>query len=133
MQELIEGDDYQVLDDGMGDLKSYLQQTGNNATRKAISLLDRALSGHKGKAVTMAMLMGDLVTDREAFNNTYKNHAETINQYFEFVDLSAAARLTGTDQTIANSLPRIISKNLGILAAGILLGVAGMKYYNYKQ
>lgn len=133
MQELIEGDDYQVLDDGMGDLKSYLQKTGNNATRKAISLLDRALSGRKGKAVTMAMLMGDLVTDREAFHSAYKNHAQAINQYFEFVDLSAAARLTGADQTIASSLPRAISKNLGILTAGILLGVAGMKYYNYKK
>jgi len=133
MQELIEGHDYQVIDDGMGDLQSYLEQTSKNATRKAISLIDRALSGHKGKAATMAILMADLASDREAFGSAYKKHSDAINEYFEYVDIPAAARMMGTDQTIAKALPLAIAKNLGILSAGILLGVAGMTFFNRKN
>jgi hypothetical protein len=56
-----------------------------------------------------------------------------INEYFEYVDLSAAAKLMNTDEAIAKSLPLTIAKNLGILSAGILLGVAGMTFFNRKN
>lgn len=133
MQELTLGQDYEIIDDGMGDLQSYLERTSKNATRKAISLANRALSGRKGKAATMAILMADLASDRQAFNSAYKKHADVINEYFEYVDLSAAAKLMNTDEAIAKSLPLTIAKNLGILSAGILLGVAGMTFFNRKN
>lgn len=133
MQELTLGQDYEIIDDGMGDLESYLERTSKNATRKAISLANRALSGHKGKAATMAILMADLASDRQAFGSVYKKHSDAINEYFEHVDLNAAAKLTGTDEAIAKSLPLAIAKNLGILSAGILLGVAGVTFFNRKN
>ncbi|MDZ7692051.1 MAG: hypothetical protein U5K69_13125 [Balneolaceae bacterium] len=71
MHELIEGRDYQIVDDGMGDLSSYLRQTSRNAFRKAIGLADRALAGKKGKAATTAIIMADLTTDKVGLNNVY--------------------------------------------------------------
>lgn len=133
MQELTLGQDYEIIDDGMGDLQSYLERTADNATRKAISLIDQALSGRKGKAATMAILMADLASDRQAFNSAYKKYADAINQYFEYVDLNAAAKLMNTDEAIAKSLPLAIAKNLGILSAGILLGVASVTFFNRKN
>ena len=133
MQEFIADQDYEVIDDGMGDLQSYLERTSKNAARKAISLVDRALSGRKGKAATMAILMADLASDKQAFNNVYKKHADVINQYFEYVDLNAVSRMMSTDEAIVKSLPLAIAKNVGILTAGILLGVAGMTLFNRKN
>lgn len=132
MHELIEGQDYQVVDDGMGDLKSYLTQTTKNAVRKTIGFLNKALSGNKGKAATMALLMADLTTDKEAFNAVYKKHSGPINEYFEHVDLNAVSAMIGVDDAVAQAAPKAIVKGAAILTAGIIIGVAGLTLYNRK-
>ncbi len=129
MSVLTEGKDYQVIDDGMGDARSYLQQTGQNALQKAISFADRVLSGHKGKAATMAILLAELAPDKQGFNSTYRKHASAINEYFEYVDLQALSKAVSAEQTIAKSFPKILGKTLGILSVGILLGTAGHSIY----
>jgi len=132
MRELIEGQDYQVMDDGMGDLKSYLRQTGRNAFRKAIRLADRALTGKKGKAATTAIIMADLATDKDGLNSVYSQHAGVINQYFEYVDLQAVSDLVGLEETVASSQPVAALRNAGMLSVGIAIGIAGLTLYNRK-
>lgn len=133
MHELIEGRDYQIVDDGMGGLNSYLRQTGTNAFRKAISLADRALSGKKGKAATTAIIMADLTTDKEGLNNVYRQHAGVINRYFEFVDLQAVSDLIGLEETVAKSKSMATLKQAGFVSMGIAIGIAGLTFINRKR
>jgi len=133
MHELIEGRDYQIVDDGMGDLSSYLRQTGRNAFKKAIGLADRALSGRKGQAATTALVLADLTKDKRAFQQVFNRNADVINQYFEYVDLQAVSDLVGLEETVANSRPVAALKNAGILSVGIAIGIAGLSLYNRKR
>jgi len=133
MRELIEGRDYQIVNDGMGDLSSYLRQTGRNAFRKAISLADRALSGKKGKAATTAIIMADLTTDQNGINSVYSQHAAIINRYFEYVDLQAVSDLIGLEETVVKSRPVAALKNAGMLSVGIAIGIAGFTFFNRKR
>ena len=130
MRELIEGRDYQIVDDGMGGLNSYLRQTGKNAFRKAISLADRALSGKKGKAATTAIIMAGLTTNKDGLNYVYHQHAGVINRYFEFVDLQAVSDLIGLEETVASSKPAAALKHAGFLSMGIAIGIAGLTLIN---
>ena len=133
MSQLIEGRDYEIIDEGMGDLKSYLAQTSSNAIKKAIRVADRALSGHKGKAATMAILMAELATDKQAFNNAYKKHSDAINEYFEYVDLKAVSALMGVEEAVAKAAPAALVKGATVLAAGILIGIGGLSLLNRKK
>jgi hypothetical protein len=133
MRELIEGRDYQIVDDGMGGLNSYLRQTGKNAFRKAISLADRALSGKKGKAATTAIIMAGLTTDKDGLNNVYHQHAGVINRYFEYVDLQAVSDLIGLEETVASSKSAAALKHAGFLSMGIAIGIAGLTFINRKR
>lgn len=133
MDELIEGRDYQIVDDGMGDLSSYLRQTSRNAFKKAIGLADRALSGRKGQAATTALILADLTKDRRSFQQVFNRNADVINQYFEHVDLQAVSDMIGLQETVAKSKPVSIIKRAGILSAGIAIGVAGLSLYNRKR
>ena len=133
MRELIEGRDYQIVDDGMGGLNSYLRQTGKNAFRKAISLADHALSGKKGKAATTAIIMADLTNDKDGFNNVYHQHAGIINRYFEYVDLQAVSELISLEETIVKSRPMAALKHVGFLSMGIAIGIAGLTVINRKR
>lgn len=133
MHELIEGQDYQIVDDGMGDLKSYLRQTSRNAFKKAIGLADRALSGRKGQAATTALVLADMTKDKQSFQQVFNQNADAINRYFEHVDLQAVSDLIGLEDTVANSKPMAALKNAGILSVGIAIGVAGIKLYNRNR
>lgn len=133
MRELIEGRDYQIVDDGMGGLNSYLRQTGKNAFRKAISLADHALSGKKGKAATTAIIMAGLTTDKDGLNNVYRQHAGVINRYFEYVDLQAVSDLIGLEETFASSKSAATLKHVGFLSMGIAIGIAGLTFINRKR
>ena len=133
MHELIEGRDYQIVDDGMGDLNSYLRQTSRNAFKKAIGLADRALSGRKGQAATTALVLADLTKDKRSFQQVFNRNAAVINRYFEYVDLQAVSDLIGLEDTVANSKPMAALKNAGILSVGIAIGVAGIKLYNRNR
>lgn len=130
MQQLIEGLDYHVIDDGgMGDLQSYLSQTSRNAARKAIALADRALSGRKGYAATTAIIMAGLAKDKRALSRLFDDHSDVINRYFEQVDLTAVSRLVGLEDTVAGATSSTLKSAL-VLSAGIALGVAGLTLFN---
>ncbi|WP_441000428.1 hypothetical protein [Fodinibius sp. SL11] len=133
MDELIEGRDYQIVDDGMGDLSSYLRQTSRNAFKKAIGLADRALSGRKGQAATTALVLADLTKDSRSFQGVFTRNADVINQYFEHVDLQAVSDMIGLEDTVAKSKPVAALKYAGVLSAGIAIGVAGLSLYNRKR
>ncbi|MCW9709045.1 hypothetical protein [Fodinibius salsisoli] len=133
MHELIEGRDYQIVDDGMGDLSSYLRHTSRNAFKKAIGLADRALSGRKGQAATTALVLAGLTKDRRSFQGVFNRNADVINQYFEHVDLQAVSDMIGLQETVAKSKPVAIIKHVGIFSAGIAIGVAVLSLYNRKR
>ncbi|TYP93541.1 hypothetical protein LX73_1247 [Fodinibius salinus] len=133
MRELIEGQDYQIVDDGMGDLNSYLRQTGRNAFKKAIGLADRALSGRKGQAATTALVLADLTKDKRSFQQVFNRNADVINRYFEHVDLQAVSDMIGIQNAVAKSKPVSIIKQTGIFSVGIALGIAGLTLYNRKR
>lgn len=132
MQELTQGRDYWVVDEGMAGLQSYLSRTSRNAVRKAMGIADRALSGHKGNAATTAILLANLASDKEAFRTTFNKHEQAINAYFEHVDLRAAGELMGLEDKIVQSASSTL-KSLGFFSAGILLGVAGLSLYNRQR
>ncbi len=132
MQELIEGQDYHVVDDGMGGLQSYLSRTSRNAIRKAMGIADRALSGRKGNAATTAILLANLASDKDAFRATFNKHKKEINEYFEHVDLRATGELIGLEDRIVQSTSSTL-KGVGFFSAGILLGVAGLTLYNQQR
>ena len=133
MHELIEGRDYQIVDDGMGDLSSYLRQTSQNAFKKAIGLADRALSGRKGQAATTALVLADLTKDRRSFQGVFNRNADVINRYFEHVDLQAVSDMIGLQDSVAKSKPVSIIKQVSILSIGIAIGVAGLSLYHRKR
>jgi len=133
MCELIEGRDYQIVDDGMGGLNSYLRQTGRNAFKKAIGLADLALSGRKGQAATMALVLADLTKDRRSFQQVFNRNADVINQYFEHVDLQAVSDMIGLQDTVAKSKPVSIIKQAGIFSVGIAIGIAGLTFYSRNR
>jgi len=133
MHELIEGRDYQIVDDGMGDLSNYLRQTGRNAFKKAIGLADRALSGRKGQAATTAIVLANLTKDKRTFQQVFNRNADVINQYFEYVDLKAVSELVGLEETVAKSRPMAALKNVGMLSVGIAIGIAGLTFYNRNR
>ncbi len=132
MQELIEGQDYQVVDDGMGGLQSYLSRTSRNAVRKAMSIANRALAGKKGNAATTAILLANLTADKEAFRATFGKYKQEINEYFEHVDLQAAGELMGLEDSIVQSSSSAL-RGAGYVSAGILLGIAGVTLYNRQR
>ena len=133
MHELIEGQDYQIVDDGMGDLKSYLRHTSRNAFKKAIGLADRALSGRKGQVATTALVLADLTKDKQSFQQVFNQNANVINRYFEHVDLQAVSDMVGLQDSVANSKPVSMIKHAGILSVGIAIGVAGLSLYNRNR
>ncbi len=133
MRELIEGLDYQIVDDGMGDLNSYLRQTSRNAFKKAIGLADRALSGRKGQAATTALVLADLTKDKRSFQQVFNQNADVINRYFEHVDLQAVSDMIGIQNAVTKSKPVSIIKQTGIFSVGIALGIAGLTLYNRKR
>jgi len=133
MNELIEGRDYQIVDDGMGDLSSYLRQTSRNAFKKAIGLADRALSGRKGQAATTALVLADLTKDKRSFQQVFDRNADVINRYFEHINLQAVSDMIGLQDSVAKSRPVSMIKKAGVLSIGIAIGVAGITLYNKNR
>lgn len=133
MMELIEGHDYEVVNEGLGGVRDYLEQTSRNAFLRFASLIDQATSGRRGKYATIALNMAGVTTDQQGISNLYQRHPDVIDQYFEYVDIVALSKKIEVDQVIGQSAPVAILKTGGVLAAGIIIGVAGMRLYNRKN
>jgi len=133
MKELIQGRDYEVVDEGLGSIGDYLEQTSRNAFLHFASLINNATSGRRGKYATIALNMAGVTTSKEGISRIYEQHSDVIDDYFEYVDVIALSKKLEVDQMVASSAPKAILKTGGLLAAGIVLGVAGLKLYNRKK
>jgi len=133
MKELIQGRDYEVVDEGLGSIGDYLEQTSRNAFLHFASLINNATSGRRGKYATIALNMAGVTTNKEGISRIYEQHSDVIDDYFEYVDVIALSKKLEVDQMVASSAPKAIAKTGGFLAAGIVLGVAGLKLYNGKK
>jgi len=133
MKELIQGRDYEVVDEGLGSIGDYLEQTSRNAFLHFASLINNATSGRRGKYATIALNMAGVTTNKEGISRIYEQHSDVIDDYFEYVDLIALSKKLEVDQMVASSATKTIAKTGGLLAAGIVLGVAGLKLYNRKK
>jgi len=133
MKELIQGRDYEVVDEGLGSIGDYLEQTSRNAFLHFASLINNATSGRRGKYATIALNMAGVTTNKEGISRIYEQHSDVIDDYFEYVDVIALSKKLEVDQMVASSAPKAIVKTGGLLAAGIILGVAGLKLYNRKK
>ena len=133
MKELIQGRDYEVVDEGLGSIGDYLEQTSRNAFLHFASLINNATSGRRGKYATIALNMAGVTTNKEGISRIYEQHSDVIDDYFEYVDVIALSKKLEVDQMVASSAPKAIAKTGGLLAAGIVLGAAGLKLYNRKN
>ena len=133
MMELIEGHDYEVVDEGLGGVRDYLEQTSRNAFLRFAGLIDQATSGRRGKYATIALNMAGVTTDQQGISNLYRQHPDVIDQYFQYVNIVALSKKMEVDQVIGQSAPVAILKSGGLLATGIIIGVAGMRLYNRKK
>ncbi|MBE9047791.1 hypothetical protein IQ255_25915 [Pleurocapsales cyanobacterium LEGE 10410] len=133
MKELIQGRDYEVVDEGLGSIADYLERTSRNAFLHFASLINSATSGRRGKYATIALNMANVTTNKEEFSRIYEQNSDVIDDYFEYVDVIALSKKLEVDQMVASNAPKAILKTGGLLAAGIVLGVAGLKLYNRKK
>lgn len=133
MKELIEGKDFEVLDEGLGSVADYLQRTSLNAFLHFASLIGSATSGSRGKYATIALNMAGVTTSSSDISNFYKQNADVIDQYFEYVDVVKLSKKLDVDQMVASNAPKAILKTGGLLAAGIIIGAAGLTLYNRKK
>jgi len=133
MKELIQGRDYEVVDEGLGSIGDYLERTSRNAFLHFASLINSATSGRRGKYATIALNMAGVTTNKEEFSRIYEQNSDVIDDYFEYVDVIVLSKKLEVDQMVASNAPKAILKTGGLLAAGIVLGVAGLKLYNRKN
>ena len=133
MKELIEGRDYEVIDEGLGSIGDYLERTSRNAFLRFAGLIGSATSGRRGKYATIALNMAGVTTSAEGLSSHYEQHAEIIDQYFEYVDVVALSKKLDVDKSVARQTQSAAIKGGGLLAAGILIGVAGLNLYNRKK
>ena len=132
MQELIEGRDYQLVDEGLGGVSDYLDRTGRNLVNKLIAVADSALSGRKGQAATAALNLAGLTNNTRAFSETFSRHSDAINDYFEYVDLAKMGQMLGVDKTITRQVgPSVAVKGM-YLAGGIAIGLLLTTLFNSK-
>jgi hypothetical protein len=122
MQELIEGRDYRLLDESLAGVGDYLQQTGQNAFYKLFAVADRALSGRKGQAATLAFSLAGVTTDKQAFKAAYSRHSDAINEYFEHVDLAKIGATLEADRALTSKVIRPLARDVLFLGAGLALG-----------
>jgi len=133
VKELVEGRDFEVRDEGLGGVGDYLQRTSRNAFLHFASLIGSATSGSRGKYATIALNMAGVTTSSSGISNFYKQNADVIDQYFEYVDVVKLSKKLEVDQMVARKAPKTILKTGGFLAAGVVLGVAGLTLYNRKN
>ena len=133
MKELIEGTDFEVVDEGLGGISDFLERTSRNAFLRFAGLINSATSGRRGKYATIALNMAGVTTSNEGISRHYEQHADVIDEYFEYVDVVALSKKLDVDTAIASHAPAAIFKVGGLLTAGILIGVAGLKLYNRKK
>ena len=133
MKELIEGRDYEVVDEGLGAIGDYLERTSRNAFLHFAGLINNATSGRRGKYATIALNMAGVTTSGKGISRHYEQHAQVIDEYFEYVDVVALSKKLDVDKAIATHAPGAILKVGGLLTVGILIGVAGLKLYNRKK
>ena len=133
MQELIEGRDYRLVDEGMAGISDYLDRTGRNLVHKLIGIADNALSGRKGHAATTALNLAGLTSDARAFSETFSRHSDAINEYFEYVDLAKLGKMLAVDKTLTKELgPSLVVKGI-YLASGVAIGLLLTTLLNPKN
>jgi hypothetical protein len=118
---------------GLSGFRDYLRSTSENAITKLIGLAGHLSSGKRGKYATMALNMAGVTSDKQAFSEVYSRHPDQINAYFEYVDLNKLARLLDVERSIVETAPRRMAKAGGFLAAGAIIGVAGLTLYKRKK
>lgn len=133
MKELVEGKDYEVVDEGLGSVGDYLQRTSRNAFLHFASLINSATSGRRGKYATIALNMSGVTTSSNGISKFYEQNADVLDQYFEYVDVVKLSQKLEVDQMVADRAPTIILKTGGLIATGILIGIVGFKLYNRKN
>lgn len=133
MKELIEGTDFEVVDEGLGNISDYLERTSRNAFLHFAGMINSATSGRRGKYATIALNMAGVTTSNEGISRLYEQHSDVIDEYFEYVDVVALSKKLEVDKAIATHAPTAILKVGGLLTVGILIGVAGLKLYNRKK
>ena len=133
MKELIEGTDFEVVDEGLGNISDYLERTARNTFLHFAGLINNATSGRRGKYATIALNMAGVTTSNEGISRHYEQNAQVIDEYFEYVDVVALSKKLDVDKAIATHAPGAILKVGGLLAVGIVIGVAGLKLYNRKK
>jgi len=133
MKELIQGRDYEVVDEGLGSISDYLERTSRNAFLRFAGLIGSATSGRRGKYATIALNMAGVTTSSEGISRHYEQNAKVIDEYFEYVDVIALSKKLDVDKTIAIHAPAAILKVSGLLTVGVLIGVAGLKLYKRKK
>lgn len=132
MKELIEGRDFEVVDEGLAGISDYLEHTSRNAFLHFASLIGSATSGRRGKYATIALNMAGVTTSKEGISRHYGQHADVLDEYFEYVDVIALSKKLNVDKAVASQAPAAIAKAGGLLTAGVLIGVVGLKLYNQK-
>jgi len=133
MKQLLQGRDFDVVDEGPGSIGDYLQRTSRNAFLHVAALIDSATSGRRGKYATIALNMANLTTSKEGISRLYEQHNDVIDEYFEYVDVVKLSKKLKVDQMVAKRAPAIILKTGGLIGAGVLIGVAVTKLYNRKN
>jgi hypothetical protein len=133
VRELIEGTDFEVVDEGLGSISDYLERTSRNAFLHFAAMINNASSGRRGKYATIALNMANVTSSKEGISRVYEQHPEVIDQYFEYVDLIALAKKMELDRSISRHVPIVILKTGGLLLVGVALGVIGFNFYNQKK
>ena len=133
MNDITEYADYQVIDHGLGGIRSYLESTSRNAFITFANLIDQATSGSRGRYATIALNMAGVTRDQKAISRVYEENPAIIDRYFEQVDVVALARKLDVDNTVAGKVAPELIRAGSYTAVGIIAGVAGLKLYNRKR
>jgi len=133
MNELIEGQDFEVVDEGLGSISDYLERTSRNAFLHFAGMINNATSGRRGKYATIALNMANVTTSKEGISNLYEQHSDVIDKYFEYVDVIALAKRLEVDRTIGQRAPGVLLKTGGLLLAGAVISITALKFCNQKK
>ncbi|MEX2352220.1 MAG: hypothetical protein WD529_07285, partial [Balneolaceae bacterium] len=114
-------------------IREYLETTSRNAFVKFAGLINSATSGRRGHLATIALNMAGVTTDKNGISRVYEQHPGVIDRYFEYVDVVALSQKLNVDEAVAKRVSPAIIKGGGFLAAGIIIGVAGVTIYKRKS
>lgn len=120
-------------DDGIGNVKEYLQNSAENAVTKLVQYASYLTSGNRGRYATIALNLSGISSDSKALQAVYDANPEVLNEYFEHVEIQQLARLLNLEKTVATKAPKAMAVTGAIAMIGVAVGVAGTIYYNKRK